>query len=135
MSSSEKPKRSSVIKTLGLKRTTGLKQFKNLMEKRRMIRNGELESDWKLVCSRDGFYQKVPDEVRAEFDGWVRNHPMTIYSPLPRDSVMVPDPENPKLKIRKNKLLLQCSIRELYRDLYDEKLGMGDSAIDSKGGN
>ena len=100
---------------------------------RRLIRNGELKSDWQLVVSRKGLYQKVPPSVRVTFDQWVRNHYMTIHSPLKRDCVRVPDPSNPKLHIKKNKLLLQCSIRELHRDLYDPEIGLGDLVRDKNG--
>ena len=58
---------------------------------------------------------------------------MVIHSPLARDSVRVPDPSNPKLRIRKNKLLLQCSIREMHKDLYNPEIGLDDMVLDDEG--
>ena len=95
MSSEKKPKPSVLLRTLGIPRTTGLRQFKTLMHKRRLIRIGDLKSDWELIISRNGFYQKIPPPVRLAFDKWVRDYHMVIHSPLARDSVRVPDPSNP----------------------------------------
>ena len=48
-------------------------------------------------------------------------------------TVKVVDPFSGEL-VRKNKLLLQCSVRELHHDMYLPGIGLGDAVIDSKGG-
>ena len=107
---------------------------KTLREKRRDIRCGLTASIWTLIKSRKGFWGKLTIELRKKIDKWIRNHHNIIYSPLKSHTVKVVDPFTGEL-VRKNKLLLQCSVRELYCDLYAPGIGMGDAVIDSEGGH
>ena len=58
-------------------------------------------------------------------DHWIRSHHHVVHSPIARDTVLVLDFESNQL-VRKNKLLLQCSVRELHRNLYNPKIGLAD---------
>ena len=102
---------------------------KTLQEKRREIRNGERPSDWKLVTSRVGFWEKVDKSLRIIIDDWIRNHQHVIHSPLKGDTVRVTDDITGNV-VHKNKLLLQCSIRELYCDMYSAGIGLGEKVLD-----
>ena len=65
---------------------------------------------------------------------WIRKHHHVIHSPIARDSLLVPDPDNKGKLIRKSRLLLQCSVRrELYSDLYKPDIGLGDDVRDKDG--
>ena len=46
-------------------------------------------------------------------------------SPIAKDAILIPDPNNPKQKIRTNKLLLQIPIRELHNDLLNRNPMIG----------
>ena len=45
-----------------------------------------------------------------------------MASPIKDDSVLVPDPVDPTKKVKKNKLLLQVSVRELHNNLLKKYL-------------
>ena len=106
--------------------------MKQLDTIRRQIRNGQRLSVWRLVTSRDGFWKKVDDHTRVIIDAWIRNHQHTIHSPLKDDTVNVPDVQK-KTIVKKTKLLLQCSIRELHLDMYKSKIGLGPLVLDDQG--
>ena len=55
---------------------------------------------------------------------------MVVASLIARDTVRVK--ENGVIA-RKGKLLLQCSIRELFSDLFDEVLGLQNVVFDAEG--
>jgi hypothetical protein len=61
---------------------------------------------------------------------WIRDHPHVIHSPLQNDTIFVFDYAT-GTKMRKNKLLLQCSIRELHCDLYCPEAGLGEKVLDA----
>ena len=102
--------------------------MKRLQDQRRLIRQGAADSDWSLIVSRDGFWQKVSQELRAEIDKWIRDHPHVIHSPIAKDTVLVKDDSTGEL-VRKTKLILQCSIRELHCDLYKLGPGLRDKVV------
>ena len=99
--------------------------MKRLEEQRRSIRQGLEMSDWSLIVSRDGFWQKVSQEIRDEVEKWIRNHHHVIHSPIAKDTVLVKDDSTGEV-VRKTKLILQCSIRELHCDLYKPSCGVRD---------
>ena len=80
--------------------------------------------------SRKGFWQKVPYELRQRIDWWVRSHHYVIHSPIAKDTLKVPDQLIKGKFIRKLKLILQCSVRELHGDLYKPDIGLGDNVLD-----
>ena len=52
---------------------------------------------------------------------WLNKHSMDIESPIAKDTLLVPDRNNPGgTKVRINKILLQISVRELYNDMLSE---------------
>ena len=81
-----------------------------------------------MIVSRDGFWQKVSNELRLEIDKWIRQHPHVIHSPIARGTILVRDVSNGE-KVRKTKLILQCAIRELHCDLYKPSFGLRDKVI------
>ena len=99
------------------------------------IREGIEISDWSRVKSRKGFWTMVSVELRAKILSWIYSHHHVIHSPIARDTLWVTNPNNPwGDKIQKNKLLLQCSVRELHSDLYKPTgIGLGDLVRDENG--
>ena len=77
----------------------------------------------------------MDDTLRKKIDDFVRGHHHVIHSPISRDTLLVPNPDKDGDKfIRKSKLLLQCSIRELHSDMYKPpSVGLGDLVRDSDG--
>ena len=73
-------------------------------------------------------------ETRLVITKWIRNHHNVTCSPLKYHTVKVVDPFSQEV-VRKNKLLLQCSVRELYCDMCLPSIGLGNVAIDSNGNN
>ena len=114
--------------------STGTRIFKSVKEKRRLIRAGQ-DINWSRVKSRVGFYKKVDDDLAEKIDEFVRGHHHVINSPIARDTLLIPNPDkNGEKYIRKSKLLLQCSIRELHSDMYQpQDLGLGDLVLDKDG--
>jgi hypothetical protein len=103
------------IKSLGLTKTTGYRLLKNAEEKRKVISVGTKIS-WSAVQKRKG-YSKVSLQLRKKLHDWIIEHPHVISSPIADDTLLVPNPENPKTKVRVGKLLLQISYCELHNDL------------------
>ena len=66
------------------------------------------------------------DADRIVIVDWVRNHHNVVNSPIARDTIICPDPthDDPKRTVRKNKLLLQCPVRELHSDLHQPEIGL-----------
>ena len=48
----------------------------------------------------------------------VTGHPFIVASPIKDESVLVADPVAPTKKVKKNKLLLQVSVRGNYTMIY-----------------
>ena len=94
---------------------------------KRLELQGTANSDWSLIVSRDGFWQKLYPELRADIDKWIRHHPHVIHSPIAKDTVCVKDDFTGEI-VRKTKLILQCSIRELHCDLFKP----GDTGLRDK---
>ena len=94
-----------------------------------------------MITKRDGFYTKIPPAGRLAIQKWVRNYHLVVYSPNNKDSlkVKVVDEVNGGFKtVLKNKLILTCSVRELFNDLYKPGTGLVGpdvefSVIDSAG--
>ena len=84
--------------------------------------------------SREGFWTKISLELRKKIDHWIRSHPNIIHSPNKADTKLVIDPFTGQ-KVRKNRLLLTCSVRELHRDLYHGLLKMDDEDVIDADGN
>ena len=141
----EEPKprpKGRALKLIGLPRTTGARIWNNVAEKRYLIRTGQALGDFRMITKRDGFYTKIPPAGRLAIQKWVRNYHLVVYSPNNKDSlkVKVVDEVNGGFKtVLKNKLILTCSVRELFNDLYKPGTGLVGpdvefSVIDS-GGN
>ena len=114
----------SVCKQLGIPRTSARRIFKVVCEKRKLVCQGLQLSDWSKVKSRDGSWTKVDEELRSKIDSWIRSHHHVIQSPIAKDTLLVPDPSNAGQFVRRTKLILQTSVRELLCDLYTPKIGM-----------
>ena len=84
------------------------------------------------VESRRGFWSKIDMKTRLSVDRWIRNHHHVVHSPIARDTLLVLDFQSNKI-VRKNKLLLQCPVRELHSDLYSPIIGLGNTVRDKKG--
>ena len=96
---------------------------------KRLELQGTANSDWSLIVSRDGFWQKVSPELRADIDHWIRHHPNVILSPIAKETVHVKDDLTGEI-VRKTKLILQRSIRELHCDLLKPGgTGLRDKAV------
>ena len=57
----------------------------------------------------------------------MRNHHLVVHSPNNNDTlkIRVLDDQDGLLKVvLKNKIILQCSIKELYNDLYTPGIGL-----------
>ena len=81
-----------------------------MKDKRRAIRYGEEDSEFRLLTKRDGFWRKVPLSGQIVIQNWVRNHPMVIHSPNSSDTLKVKvldDVTGTTKVVVKNKLLLQ----------------------------
>ena len=91
-----------------------------LEQKRKNIRLGHpTKSGWIAIVGKHGKHKKVKEEERVKILDWVRAHPNVVNSPIARDTIICPDPtpEDPRrTAVRKNKLLLQCSVGELHSD-------------------
>jgi len=108
-------------------KTAGLRIYKNISEKRLLIRTGQAIGDFKLLTKRDGFNSKVPPAGQLVVTNWARYHHLVVHSPNRNDTVKVRvlDEEAGQLKeVLKNKIIFQCSIRELYNDLYTSGIGL-----------
>ena len=106
--------------------------FRRQQQKRKMIRNGTMVHNFSKVESRRGFWSKIDMKTRLSVDGWIRNHHHVVHSPIVRDTLLVLDFQSNKI-VRKNKLLLQCPVRELHSDLYSPIIGLGNTVRDKKG--
>ena len=124
---SSNPSRKLQFELLGIPKTTANRNLKRLENNRRGIRQGIEESDWSLIVKKKG-WRKVSNEIREAIDYWIRQHPMVIHSPIAWDTVLVRDPATNN-KVRKNKLILQCSIRELHCDLYRNSVGLPNLVV------
>ena len=126
---------------IDMKRSTGYYKLRKLKEKRLSIRTSvrtgedmKNKSLWQLSKSREGFWTKISLELRKKIDQWIRSHPNVIHSPNKADTKLVIDPFTGQ-KVRKNRLLLTCSVRELHRDLYHGLLKMDDEDVIDADGN
>ena len=57
----------------------------------------------------------------------MRHHHLVVHSPNNNDTlkIKVLDEDDGKMKVvLKNKIILQCSVRELYNDLYTPGIGL-----------
>ena len=113
---SKVPTKKKRLELLGIPLSSGYVMFKKQELRRQEIMHDE--GDFKIRQKRLGFWQKVSDEIRAKVVKFIRNHQHVINSPTARDTIRVPDPDNPEQWIRRNKLLLQCTVCELMDDLY-----------------
>ena len=68
----------------------------------------------------------MKQEDRDKIVEWVKNHPDVVTSPFQRDTILCPCPtdDDPSRTVRKNKLLLQTSVRELHSDLFKPGTGI-----------
>ena len=129
------PSMAARLRLVGMKGSAAYDAMNKAAKKRLAIREGTEISDWSSVKSRKGFWTKVSVQLRAKIMSWIYSHHHVIHSPIARDTLWVTDPNNPGGdKIRKNKLLLQCSVRELHSDLYKPTgIGLGDLVRDENG--
>ena len=69
---------------------------------------------------------KVSDEDRAKIVQWVKDHPDVVASPIRRDTVWCKAPtlEDPKRKVKRNKLLHTISVREMHNGLFKPEIGL-----------
>ena len=101
--------------------------------KRKEIMEGKKRYDWSKTKSKHGFWVKVKSEVRKEIDTWIRAHHHVIHSPITKDTVCARNPDDSTKWIPKSKLLLQCSLVELWNDLYSSQYGLGKIVCDDDG--
>jgi hypothetical protein len=120
---------------LGIPSTSGYRITKTQQQKRADIMAGLDVVEWSKVKSCKSFWTKVPQETRNMILDWIYKHPDAIHSPLHDDTLLVPDPTDATKKVRKNKVLLQVSVRELHNDLYCPTIGLGDADKDKNGDN
>jgi hypothetical protein len=124
------PKKIARIEALGLSRSTGYRLLKTAHEKRlsiRQIRQTVVDISWSNVRKRKG-YTKVDANVRKKLSEWILNHHMIVASPNSCDTLLIRDPDNPRIKTRTSKLYLQISMRELHNDLLsDPPLGLPEA--------
>ena len=99
--------------------STFSRQMKKGKVHRKKMREQPSTTTFSRVLKRLG-RKKVSKELEKEFYEWLDNHNMVIQSPLANDTILVKDPNNPNNKIRINKILLQCSVRELHNDLLSD---------------
>ena len=66
------------------------------------------------------------NQIGAKIVAWIRTHPDVVNSPLKRDSLLVPAPtlDDQTRTLRKSKLLLQTSVRELHSSLFKSETGL-----------
>ena len=83
-----------------------------------------MPTKWASVRKRIG-WRRVSPSLKKKLLEWILNHPHIIPSPIAKDAILIPDPNNPKQKIRTNKLLLQIPIRELHNDLLNRNPMIG----------
>ena len=81
-----------------------------------------------MTKSRMGFWKKIPLKLRRKIDKWIRSHPFVVHSPNKADTKKVVDPFTLQ-DVRKNRLLLACSVRELHRDIYEGLFKMDDADV------
>ena len=113
-----------LFRNFGYPKSTGYRDLKKLKQKRKVIRkarNKVQSSIWKMTQSRIGFWKKISVELRMKIDKWIRSHPLVVHSPNKADTKFVIDPFTLQ-KVRKNRLLLSCSVRELHREMYHGEL-------------
>ena len=74
---------------------------------------------------------KVCKEDRAKIVQWVKDHPDVVASPIRRDTVWckAPTPDDPKRKVKRNKLLRTISVRELHNDLFKPEIGLPEIVL------
>ena len=59
----------------------------------------------------------VTQDRKDKTCSFIWHHPHVVVSPNKNDTLLVPDDNNPSKKVRKTKLLLQGSVRELHNDI------------------
>ena len=65
-------------------------------------------------------YSKLTPELIQHLNKLIGNHPQVVKSTISNDTLLVPDSELPRKKIRYSELILQIYIRELPNDLISE---------------
>ena len=103
--------------------------MKRLQQKRAALRGFPSKEDWSLICSRKGEGLKVKEEDRAKIVAWVQAHPDVVKLPLKQDTILCPDPDDPQGTVRRNKLLLQTSVKELHCDLSKPGIGLPETVM------
>ena len=76
-------------------------------------------------------FQSEESREREKIVEWVKAHPDVVASPLRRDTILCPAPtaEDPTRTVKKNKLLLQTSVRELHADLFKAGVGLPEIVL------
>ena len=95
--------------------------MKAVIDKRSSLESTDVDKEtiYSQVLKSKG-KTKVNPALEEKIERFIRGHPFLVASPIKDDSVLVPDPADPTKKLRKNKLLLQVSVRELHNDLLKE---------------
>lgn len=115
------------IRMFDLPKSSGQRMMKQLQERRKQLKQ------IRLIVIGVLYFQAMSLGVnyllqKRKIWKWVLNHHLVIHSPVAKDKLKVLDPANKNDSVRKSKLLLQCSVRELHRDLHQppEVLVWGD---------
>ena len=72
------------------------------------------------ISQKMGKYSKATSELIDNMNENIGNIPQVMNSPNSNYILLVPDPEQPRKKIRVSKFILQISICELHNDLISE---------------
>ena len=108
-----------ISKRLGLPPSSMTRIAKQLQVKRAALEGINTSNDsivFSQVVKRKG-WSKIDELLKKIIVKYIVNHPNVIHSPIMNDTILVKDPTDSSKKIKKNKLLLQTSVRKLHSDL------------------
>ena len=71
--------------------------------------------------------------MRTKIDAWIISNHHVLHSPISKDTQLIYNTASTGEFIRKSKLILQTSVRELLCDLYKEEIGMLQDVINKQG--
>ena len=93
--------------------------MKAVIDKRSSLESTDVDKEtiYSQVLKSKG-KTKVNPALEEKIERFIRGHPFLVASPIKDDSVLVPDPADPTKKLKKKKLLLQVSVRELYTMIF-----------------
>ena len=112
-----KPTRHDMASALGLSLDSYKRHVKAASPKRAALEDpGDNAAIHSQVLKSKG-WTKIKPELKKEMYAFIKQYHHIVHSPLKNDTILVRDPDDPSTKIKKPKLLLQVSIRELHNGL------------------